>query len=53
ESWGTAGSKALYLSTETRDNPHTSVHGATVSADHGLDALVAQGLGPEGRTRAE
>ncbi|MFI8189975.1 rhamnogalacturonan acetylesterase [Streptomyces sp. NPDC085946] len=51
ESLGVAGSKALYLTDEKRDNTHTSVHGATVYAGLVRDALVAQGLVPEGKVR--
>ncbi|MEU6506407.1 rhamnogalacturonan acetylesterase [Streptomyces sp. NPDC046942] len=51
ESLGVAGSKAIYLYNEKRDNTHTSVHGATVFAGLVRDALVAQHLVPEGLVR--
>ncbi|MFE7169202.1 rhamnogalacturonan acetylesterase [Streptomyces sp. NPDC057616] len=51
ESLGVAGSKAIYLHNEKKDNTHTSVHGATVYAGLVRDALVAQHLVPKGLVR--
>ncbi|MFI9545538.1 rhamnogalacturonan acetylesterase [Streptomyces sp. NPDC052016] len=51
ESLGVAGSKALYLYNEKRDNTHTSVHGATVYAGLVRDELVALHLVPRGTVR--
>ncbi|CAL9593615.1 rhamnogalacturonan acetylesterase [Streptomyces sp. enrichment culture] len=51
EQLGTEGSKALYLTSEKRDNTHTSVRGATAYAELVRDELLAQGLVPEGLVR--
>ncbi|MEV7980909.1 rhamnogalacturonan acetylesterase [Streptomyces sp. NPDC086519] len=51
ESLGVAGSKALYLYDEKKDNTHTSAHGATVYAGLVRDELLAQHLVPHGTVR--
>ncbi|WP_181804654.1 rhamnogalacturonan acetylesterase [Streptomyces shenzhenensis] len=51
ESLGVAGSKALYLYDEKKDNTHTSAYGATVYAGLVRDALLAQHLVPHGTVR--
>ncbi|WP_137991760.1 rhamnogalacturonan acetylesterase [Streptomyces vilmorinianum] len=47
EQLGPEASKALYLTTEKRDNTHTSVRGATEYATLVLGELRAQGIVPE------
>ncbi|MEU1850656.1 rhamnogalacturonan acetylesterase [Streptomyces sp. NPDC019990] len=51
ESLGVEASKALYLSSEARDNTHTSVHGATLYAALVRDELVTRHLVPKGKVR--
>ncbi|KOX03001.1 rhamnogalacturonan acetylesterase [Streptomyces sp. NRRL B-3648] len=51
ESLGVEGSKPVYLSSEKRDNTHTSVHGATLYAGLVRDELLARHLVPEGTVR--
>ncbi|MEU3888286.1 rhamnogalacturonan acetylesterase [Streptomyces sp. NPDC029041] len=51
ESLGVAGSKALYLTDEARDNTHTSVRGATAYAGLVRDELVTRHLVPKGTVR--
>ncbi|MFD8231818.1 rhamnogalacturonan acetylesterase [Streptomyces sp. NPDC059696] len=51
ESLGVAGSTALYLTDEARDNTHTSVRGATAYAGLVRDELVTRRLVPEGMLR--
>ncbi|WLQ44026.1 carbohydrate esterase [Streptomyces laculatispora] len=51
EELGPDGSRALYLTDEQRDNPHTSERGATEYAAMVRDALRAQHLLPAGRFR--
>ncbi|MEU6588247.1 rhamnogalacturonan acetylesterase [Streptomyces sp. NPDC046881] len=51
ESLGVEGSQAVYLYDETRDNTHTSVHGATLYAGLVRDELLALHLVPEGTVR--
>ncbi|MFI8214444.1 rhamnogalacturonan acetylesterase [Streptomyces sp. NPDC085932] len=51
ESLGVEASKALYLTTEARDNTHTSVRGATLYARLVRDELVTRHLVPRGTVR--